>query len=276
MDSVSQLIRRYENILALELDLVRTALRHSLQKGSALETAVSTLLQQFLPESIGVTEGVVVDSSGFVSKQLDLILYDRSAAQLFFKSDATKVVPAEFVFAIGEVKAVLDKAGYDRFQASQKEVKDTHRYYLRHENIGNLPYTYHGYGREWTMPPIASFIVAFEAADNAYDWAIESRLTHAENDCIDAIVSPEAFSIHRATAEFGPDLVQGKLQSLDKVTTEPLFVFLGMLAKAAAHWRILENVAIYRYFHGVSFPNSLITPLPMAVVKHPYLKGDVQ
>lgn len=131
MTSIAQLIKSYEQILRLELDIVRAGLSHSSQKGSALENATAEMLRRFLPESIGVTEGVIIDSTGFISNQMDLILYDRMAAQLFFKSDSTKIVPAEFVFAVGEVKAILNKEGYNQFFTSQNRVKNTERFFIR-------------------------------------------------------------------------------------------------------------------------------------------------
>lgn len=277
MTKVSELIESYERVLGLELDIVRAALQHTVQKGFALETAVAHMLRKFLPESIGVTEGVVVDSSGFVSSQIDIILYDKHAAQLFLRSENTKIVPAEFVFAIGEVKAILDKPGYERFHECQKAIKDTERHYHRSPKLQNAAFTYHGYGRDWSIPPIASFIVAFDAPDTVYKWALESRAALPENDCIDAILALGRFSIHRVGEGLGPDLIQGKICTVDLVRSAPLYVFLAMLAKASAHWRILEPVSMFRYFQEYSgFDNSLITQGPWIEVTHRYLKLEGQ
>jgi hypothetical protein len=182
MISIAEIAQFYENSLAGELSIARASLKHSGQKGSSLERAVQSLLKRFLPENIGVTEGIVIDSDGFVSSQLDIILYDKGRAQLFYNSESTKVVPAEFVFAVGEVKAQLSKDGYEQFFNAQLAVKGCNRYFVKSS------WTYHGYGRDWSIPPIASFLIAFEANETStYEWAKQSHQDQAINSCIDAI-----------------------------------------------------------------------------------------
>ena len=268
MLNTPEILRLYEGALAGELAIARASFKHSGQKGSSLERSVHSVLRRFLPENVAVTEGIVIDSCGFVSNQLDIILYDKAHAQLFYNSDSTRVVPAEFVFAVGEVKAQLDKAGYDQFLNSQLAVKNCSR------NFMSTGFTYHGYGRDWTAPPIASFLIAFEApAPSTYNWAVQSHVDMHNNECIDAILSPSAFSIHRVGEHYGPDLLQGRTMSLDCVREHALFIFLGMLAKAAAEWRMRESAVMAKYFMAhLGYPNSLVTKSRSNSVEHKYLK----
>jgi hypothetical protein len=266
MISISDIAQLYENLLAGELSIARASFNHSGQKGSSLERAVQSLLKRFLPENIAVTEGIVIDSDGFMSSQLDIILYDKGKVQLFYNSESTKVVPAEFVFAVGEVKAQLNKKGYEQFFEAQLAVKNCTRHLMKSGR------TYHGYGKYWEIPPIASFLIAFEANETSTcKWAKQSHLDQSINSCIDAILSPQNFSIHRCTKEYGPDLMQGSMLSLDCVRQHALFIFLGLLAKAAAAWGMREDPVMAKYFmKPAGVPNSLITPLVSDKVSHSY------
>jgi hypothetical protein len=266
MINIADIAELYESALAGELAIARASFDHNGQKGSSLERAVQSILRRFLPENIAVTEGIIIDSEGFVSSQLDIILYDKGSAQLFYNSESTKVVPAEFVFAVGEVKAQLNKKGYDQFFDAQLAVKNCTRQLVK------SGWTYHGYGKDWKMPPIASFLIAFEANEKRiYDLAKQSHQDQPINNCIDAILSPQKFSIHRCTQYYGPDLMQGPIESLDCVRQHALFIFLGMLAKAAAEWRMRESASMANYFkRPEGFSGSLITRLTTDVVEHPY------
>jgi len=55
-----------------------------------------------------VTEGFVLDCTGKISDQLDIIIYDRQYSPLLFDEDGIKHVPAESVYAVFEVKAHID------------------------------------------------------------------------------------------------------------------------------------------------------------------------
>jgi hypothetical protein len=272
MTNVTDLMQSHEALLIAELELARAAVKHSTQKGSILENAVISLLKSFLPEQIGVTEGVVIDSEGFISNQLDIILYDKPKAQLFLNSASTKVIPAEFVYCIGETKTSIDKAGYDHFETVQTRVKNAQRHYGR--SLLPAPH-FNGYGRKWKNHPISSFLFCFEGdAKKVYEWAKASHANRPINFCIDTIVCPGNFHIRRASEE-GADLLVGTPSSLDCSTEHTLYIFLGMLAKLAAQWKLHRPVEIYRYYQSVSgVPNSQITPLGKFKAEHQDILED--
>jgi RNA binding exosome subunit len=272
MTNIADLIRSHEALLMAELELARAAVKHSTQKGSIPENAVISLFKSFLPEQIGVTEGVVIDSEGFISNQLDIILYDKPKAQLFLNSASTKVIPAEFVYCIGEIKTSIDKAGYDHFEKVQAAVKNAQRHYMKPEG---KPFLYNAFGRRWKSHPIASFLFCFEGdAKRVYDWAKASHFERPINLCIDTIVCPGKFHIRRTSVQ-GPDFYAGDPISLDCTYDHSLFMFLGMFATLAAQWKLYRPVEIYRYYSSVKgLPNSLITPLGPYKVEHQDLLED--
>ena len=89
-----------------------------------------------------MSNGFVVDSTGEVSRQMDLILYDRLNTPRIFTSDGAQMFPVEATYACGEIKAELNSSkfhdsfdkclSYKRlrrstyFDESNKLVKTTH------------------------------------------------------------------------------------------------------------------------------------------------------
>ena len=99
---------------------------HNLTKGESRERAViNTYLKNYLPPKYGLTSGIVIDSFGNFSKQQDIIIYDRENTMPLFsdgKDDEVQTrVPIENVFAIIEVKSILDSSAisdaFDKFES---------------------------------------------------------------------------------------------------------------------------------------------------------------
>jgi len=105
--------------MTLSLARTRTALSHSLSKGEAAGETVRKFFARYLPPSLGVTKGQVIDSLGRRTKQLDVIVYDMDRTPILFSSDEDghRLVPSEGVLAVVEVKThadVSDSNGVDR------------------------------------------------------------------------------------------------------------------------------------------------------------------
>src|SRR5258706_11874105 len=86
----------------------RLATKNKVAKGAANELQWRELLAKYLPVRYSVTEGFVLDCTGKISDQLDIIIYDRQYSPLLFDEDGTRYVPAESVYAVFEVKAHID------------------------------------------------------------------------------------------------------------------------------------------------------------------------
>ncbi len=93
----------------------------------AKENAARKLLEGLLPDGIGVGSGFVFDSQKRVSKQCDIIIYEKSTAlKVPFSEDVSNAYyNCESVIAVGEIKSV----------ASTKEIKDTLQ---KFEELGTL------------------------------------------------------------------------------------------------------------------------------------------
>src|SRR5260370_40344766 len=80
---------------------------HSGMKGAAFEDAVRGFLENYLPPSLAVCTGQLFDSTGAQSNQLDLIIYDRQATPVLYRTGEIRVIPIECAYAVIKVKAQL-------------------------------------------------------------------------------------------------------------------------------------------------------------------------
>ncbi len=252
-------------IAKAELDIVRSALAHGPQKGRILEEFVLSLLRRHLPERIGVTEGIVVSSDGECSTQMDLIVYDADSAPLLYSRSETRVIPIEFVFAVGEVKAQVSVRDLDRIRATQAKIKRFRKYYEPGSWI------YHGYGRDWQAPPTFSFVFAFEsptgpdALTKAY---VRHHIRHPVNETIDLLyVNDVAFFTHHSEA-VGPNPGNSPVDGINRIEEDPLFYFLAMLAILSTDWRMRQRPLMYRYFQGPA-PKGQTLRFASSPVSHP-------
>ena len=77
-----------------------------------VELVFQKLLEKHLPEGFGTITGFAVDQHGKLSKQIDIIVYDKSTSP-FLLNDGVSVLPVEAVISAIEVKTKLDKAAFE-------------------------------------------------------------------------------------------------------------------------------------------------------------------
>lgn len=87
------------------------------EKGALIRKTFKENITEILPEKIGVSNGVVIDSEGSESKQMDIILYDKMNSPRLFTNDSVQVFPVESTYACGEIK---NKLGATELQDSFK------------------------------------------------------------------------------------------------------------------------------------------------------------
>ena len=77
--------------------------------GEAREQAVRTKLESILPGGVGVGTGCVIDIEGNVSRQMDVILYERPFCPVFEVANNVSYYPCESVIAVGSIKSGIGK-----------------------------------------------------------------------------------------------------------------------------------------------------------------------
>ena len=99
--------------LEAALNTGRIQIPHQPTKGDVSETTWRKWLENYLPKRYAVEKGIIVDSKGNASDQIDIVIYDKHYSPFIFNKDDIKFIPAESVYCVFEVKQVLDKSTID-------------------------------------------------------------------------------------------------------------------------------------------------------------------
>lgn len=138
------------------------SLTHPGLKGEANEEVVKKFFRQYFPRTLDTSQGILVDSDGKHSRQLDIIISDSSKTPIFFQSGSTRVIPIECAYAVIEVKAYLDKTELGNSYQNMKSVKTlTKKAFF--ERRGAIRERITLYRTEWSHWPINHFIFAYDS-----------------------------------------------------------------------------------------------------------------
>lgn len=89
-------------------------LEHHGMAGNVRQILVERLLIPLLPEGIYVGSGKVTDSSGNLSSETDIIIYDRRTVPPILYDEKMGVFPIESIYYVIEVKTTLTKREFDK------------------------------------------------------------------------------------------------------------------------------------------------------------------
>lgn len=167
----------------------RTAFTHSGLKGTAFEETVKKFLGEYLPQRLELCGGQLVDATGDISRQLDLILFDRHGTPTLKRSGDSRVIPVECAYSVIEVKAMLStselRTCFENMQSVRKLKKTA---YLK-PSLNIVQHVKLVYGSEWDHWPINYFIFAIDSIElpllckNLYDLQQEQPI-HERIDLI--------------------------------------------------------------------------------------------
>lgn len=102
--SLKELFASMQNQMSAQLNTNRANITHTGSKGDALENAWIEWLRKYLPSRYSVDKGIVIDSGGKISHQIDIVIYDNWFTPFIFSQNGFHYIPAEGVYAIFEVK----------------------------------------------------------------------------------------------------------------------------------------------------------------------------
>ncbi len=162
--------------ISAEISQIRKSLSHTGEIGDLVERVFRKQISQILPEKVRVSHGFVVDSHGKVSKQMDIILYDRLNTPRIFTSPGAQMFPVESTFACGEIKTQMNvKEFKDSFEKclSYKDLKRCAYY----PDISPISKTYSLFGEEACHWRSIFFCIAEESV-------CTSKLAEAYNEIV--------------------------------------------------------------------------------------------
>lgn len=145
-----------------DLAEARSAIQHPGLKGASFEEVFRRFLRSYLPTTLDISTGIIVDSAGRSSRQIDVIISDAAKTPIFYRSGDTRVVPVEGVYSVIEVKATLDSRELERAFENMKSVRNLRKTGYVIES-GPIVHSKILYGREWDIWPTNYFIFAFDS-----------------------------------------------------------------------------------------------------------------
>ncbi len=151
--------------LKAEIDLLNDIIPHATTKGTANEESLKQILENFIPKKYAIGSGIIIDSFGNRSKQIDIVIYDQNIYPNLFSQTSTSIFPVETVIATIEVKTFLDNSTLNLAAQNTKSIKDL-KHYVEEITLNQPdPKTPLNIKRFKTTPPL-SFLFAFRSDSN--------------------------------------------------------------------------------------------------------------
>lgn len=105
--NIKELFGGLQNQMIAQLSTNREFIKHPSSKGDSLENTWIEWLKKYLPNRYCVDKALIIDSTGQLSDQIDLVIYDQQYTPFVFIQNGILYIPAEGVYAIFEVKPDL-------------------------------------------------------------------------------------------------------------------------------------------------------------------------
>lgn len=101
---LKKLYQGLQEEMEFSLRVNRYTITHNVSKGDATEIRWIEFLRKYLPDKYKVDKAFVIDSTGNMSDQIDIVIYDSLYTPFIFNKDGCIYIPAEGVYAVFEVK----------------------------------------------------------------------------------------------------------------------------------------------------------------------------
>ncbi len=98
-----------QKVLACQLELSKKSITHDGVMGEVNEQLFISLFAKYLPNRYNISSGIVIDSNGKTSDQIDMVIYDRQYTPALLDQHNHRFIPAEAVYCILEAKPKIDK-----------------------------------------------------------------------------------------------------------------------------------------------------------------------
>jgi hypothetical protein len=146
--------------LQAEVEQMNQLIAHQGAKGTENELSLARLVENMIPTRFGVGSGLLVDSNGISSKQMDLVVYERGNEPALFAQTNQVLFPVENVRLCIEVKTTLTKSALEDGREKNASIKKLYSSTGAHPPLALL-----GYGADISATTIANHL---DVDTNAY------------------------------------------------------------------------------------------------------------
>lgn len=116
-----------QSVLAAQLEFAERSITHDGKRGDVAENHFLDALRRYLPRRYSAGSGIVIDSRGRTSDQIDVVIYDQQFTPVLLDQQHHKYVPAEAVYAVLEVKPTINRDYLKYAGAKAASVRQLHR-----------------------------------------------------------------------------------------------------------------------------------------------------
>ncbi|OGP49126.1 MAG: hypothetical protein A2Y79_11005 [Deltaproteobacteria bacterium RBG_13_43_22] len=109
-----------QKLLQTKLEFSSQSVTHPGKLGEVNECYFIEVLRKYLPKRYAVDTGIVIDSTGATSDQIDVIIYDNQYTPTLLDQQDHRFVPSEAVYGVFEVKPTINK-GYLEYAGKKAE-----------------------------------------------------------------------------------------------------------------------------------------------------------
>lgn len=104
---LSAMFKKISRQFDIEFGELSKEISHHPISGEARENVLRRFLTKYLSQRVGIEQGFVIDAQGQESKQIDVVIYDKTVATAF-DVNGVKYFTCEIVLAVGEVKSDIN------------------------------------------------------------------------------------------------------------------------------------------------------------------------
>lgn len=166
MNSPSSLDTIFQGVslrMMADFDFMSSQFKHGSSTGTAREYALKEFLRAHLPQKLAIGSGVVVDSTGIASKQMDIIIYDALNTPVLHTADSLQIIPVECVYAVIEVKSFLSSQELKNSVYNIRSIKQMSKSaYVMPENSSVIN-TVNLYGQKFDYFPVIGLVFAYSS-----------------------------------------------------------------------------------------------------------------
>jgi hypothetical protein len=191
-----------QEVLAVQLKLSSESITHDGVMGEVNEQHFIHTLRKYLPKRYAADNGIVIDSNGATSDQIDIVIYDNLYTPTLLDQHAHRFIPAESVYCVLEVKPTINKKYLEYAGNKAKSVRDLERSSIAIKQLD---------GTSFTKPlfPIIAGIVATDIGwkDGISNQQFTKTLNTLTNNCMldcGLALSDRAFDKYDRTLTFSP------------------------------------------------------------------------
>jgi hypothetical protein len=99
-----------QRTLESKIKAAQSTITHDATMGNVIESQwISEFLQKYLPDRYAVGSGIIINSEGKTSDQIDIVIHDNQYTPNLLSQGSHQFVPAESVYAVIEVKPQINK-----------------------------------------------------------------------------------------------------------------------------------------------------------------------